>query len=92
MQIGITKILATINDLKETAVDGVALVKAMARGPFGLGAILAAAVQIAGDVKSLLANAPGALPEFQDLDSAEVGQISTAAYDCVKDILAALAA
>lgn len=90
MTTGIVHVLATITDLKETAVDGIALTKAIAKGPFGLGQIFAAVFQISSDVQSLIADAPAALPEFQDLDSAEVGQIGAAAYDCVKAILAAI--
>lgn len=92
MSIGIDSTLKTIVDLKDTAVDGVALAKAAARGPFGIGAVFAGVIKIVGDVKDLVANAPAALPEMKDLDITEVGQIGSAAYDCVKAIIAALAA
>lgn len=92
MAIGIVHILSTITDLQETAVDGIALAKAAARGPFGLGQLFAAVIQVAGDVKALITDAPAALPEFEELDSAEVGQIGAASYDCVKAIMAALIA
>jgi hypothetical protein len=91
MTTGIVHVLATIQDLQETAVDGIAAAKAAARGPFGLGALFAAVLKIAVDVKSLVADAPASMPEFADLDSTEVGQIGTAAYDCVKAVLVALA-
>ena len=92
MTIGIVNVLKTITDLKETAVDGIAVAKAAMRGPFGVGQLFAGIVAIMGDVKDLVADAPASLPEFQDLDADEVGQIGSASYECVKAVLAALAA
>ncbi len=88
---GIVSVLATIQALKETAVDGIALAKAASRGPFGIGAVIAGVLKVAGDVKDVVSAAPAAWPELQELDSAEVGQLGSAAYDCVKAIVVALA-
>lgn len=90
MSTGIVHVIKTIADLQETAVDAIGLVQAATRGPLGIGAVFAAIVQVAGDVKALVADAPAALPELQDLDGAEVGQIGAAAYECVKAIMSAL--
>lgn len=92
MSLGIAHVLKTITDLQETAVDAIGLAQAATRGPLGIGAVFAAIVQVAGDVKALVADAPTAWPELHDLDSAEVGQLGTAAYECVKAVLLALAA
>ncbi len=92
MSLGITSVLKTIADLQDLAIHGIDLAKAASGGPFALGAILAGVVKLAGDVKDLVADAPMALPEMADLDSAEVGKLGSASYDCVKAVLAALAA
>ena len=92
MSLGISNALKAIADLQAIAVDGVKLVKAFGRGAMGLGAVLAAVFELAAAVKDLVADAPAALPELKDLDTAEAGQAGAAAYDCVKAVIAALAA
>ncbi len=86
--IGIEKTLKTIGDLKNLAVDGIKIAKS---GPFGLG-ILTGLLKIAGDIKDVVADAPGALPELKDLDGNESSQIGAAAYDLVSSVVGALVA
>ncbi len=90
--IGIDKTLETISDLTSLGINAIYLAKAATRGVLGWGQILAGVVKVAGDVKELVADAPSALPELKDLDSAEMGVIGSAAYDAVKAIVMALAA
>lgn len=92
MALGIVKTLEVISDLKALAVDGIGLAKSATRGPIGWPALLAAVVKVAGDVKDLVADAPEALPELKEVDPAEAGQLATAAYGLVKDVMAALVA
>lgn len=93
MSLPITQTLKTLSDLQTVIVDGVKMAKDAAAGGFGSWAKLFTDVMgVASDVRSVVTDAPGALPELKDVDAAEAGQIATAAYDLVKAVVAAVVA
>mgnify|MGYP001591939965 CR=1 FL=1 len=93
MSAGVVKAIECISDLKDLAVDGIALAKAATRGALGWGAVFAGVVKVGADIKELAADAPSALPELADgISEAEAAQLGAASYVCVKAIVAALAA
>lgn len=79
---GIQETLETIQALKELVVDAIDVSK---------GGItfsdLAKLFEIIGDLKDLADSAPKALPELKDLDAGEIGQISAAAYQALREIV-----
>lgn len=81
----VTKTLETFDDLGNIAVDGITLVKkGISFASFG------AIIDLLGQVKELVADAPMALPELMDLDAAEAAQVGQAAYVVVSKIMVAL--
>ncbi len=83
---GIDKTLETLEAVGELVVDVVDLMK---KG-VGLGS-LARLLGVLHDLSLIGEDAPGALPELADVDSAEAGRIATTAYVVVKRIVAAVA-
>lgn len=83
---GIDKTLETLEDVGELVVDVVDLVK---RG-VGIGSLgrLFEVVRVLTEVGR---DAPMALPELTDVDSAEAGRIASAAYVQIKRIVVAVA-
>lgn len=77
------KVLA---DLGKVAVDGIHI----AKHGVGIGA-LQDIFALMGDVKDLIAEAPKALPELQDMDAKEAAEMAQAAYEMVKAVIAAIA-
>lgn len=84
MSTGIAHVKLTLSGLLKLACDGIGLVK----GGVSFGSVQKV-LALVGDVKQLLENAPGALPELQDLDAAEVGELGSLAYAGVIQIVAA---
>lgn len=84
---GIDKTKAVLENLFELAADAIVV----AKGGVGLGSFKKI-LEIIGDVKGLLENAPGAWPELQELDANEVGQLGSAAYSGVLKVISAVKA
>lgn len=74
--------LKTIKDLEKLVLDGEALKKS----GFNVFNLIALGV----DVKNLVLDGQGALPELSELDPNEMGQIFAASYAAIKTIFAAL--
>ncbi len=85
MVIGIAKTKATIGAITELVLDGIDLAK---KG-VGLGSI-GKVFEIVNDIKVIVDNLPGAMPELQDLQAAEVGEIGSFAYECAVKIIGAI--
>lgn len=93
MSLPITQTLKTLADLQAVVVGAVKMAKDAKVGGFGSWAtLLSDVMRVATDVKTIVTDAPGALPELKDVDGEEAGQIATAAYECVKAVIAAIAA
>lgn len=84
--VGIDKTLATVSDVRELLMDGVALVKA---GNLGLGSAQKA-IEIAQDLYKLAMDAQGAMPELKDLDVVESARLTAAVYSAVRDVMVAM--
>lgn len=83
----IQKTLETIGDAGSISVDIISL----AKGGLKL-STFTVVLDLLGNLKELVGDAPLALPELTDLDAGESAQLGAAAYDTVKKIMAALAA
>lgn len=87
MVVGIASTKKVLIELSELAVDAITLVKH--------GSIFSALPKLAeifADAKALVADAPHALPELEDLDQAEAAALAAAAYQAVHAILQAIQA
>lgn len=84
---GIEKTVATFDELGNLAFDMISIVKA---GGFKLTS-LPKLLDMLTQANALVKDAPAALPELQDLDSAEAAQVGAAAFVLVKKVLGALA-
>lgn len=85
--VGIEHALKSVDAVKALVIDGVKVAKD------GLSlSDLPALFKVLNDVKNVLDHAPQALPELKDLDPTEAGQLTTAAYQAVQEILVAVAA
>ena len=85
MTIGIPKTLETMKTVQDLAVRLIQVAKA----PTIL-AFFAQAPAIFADVRIIADDAPLVVPELQDLDAQEVGQLGTAAYQLVTAVVQAL--
>ncbi len=86
--VGITATLKLVADVKETLLDGVKVYKKANGGPFAWFALVGVIAELATDMKTIMTDAPPALPELGDIDSAEAGQLMAATYDCFKAVVA----
>lgn len=85
---GIEATLVTFKDLQALAIDAVGIVKA---GGFKFSA-LPKLLDSLTKINALIKDVPQALPELKDLDASEGIQLATAAFDLVKNVIAAVAA
>jgi hypothetical protein len=85
MSLGVDESLKAVKAVKELVLGGIEISKngINIRDLPKLFAVLA-------DLKALADSAPSVMPEFKDLDAAEVGQLSEALYAAVKECLEAL--
>ncbi len=84
---GIEESLKTISDVKGLAVDSISLFKDGGFSFLKIGAIL----RVMSEVNALVVDGKGSLPELKDLEPAEVGQLTTAAFAAMKAIISSLA-
>lgn len=84
---GVQHSKALLDQVVILVMDGIHIAKT----GVGLGA-LTKLYELISAVKSLVEEAPQALPELLDLDSAESGELAQAAYAAVKKIVASVAA
>jgi hypothetical protein len=84
-QIGIDHSKRVIADLQAIAITGVKI----AKHGIGFGA-LKQVLDLIGQAKDLIVEAQAALPEIKDLDSQEVGQLSSACYELVRGVIDAV--
>jgi hypothetical protein len=87
MSVGITKTLEVISVVQDLAVRAVAVFKEPSFFKF-----LSAAPALFSDVSTLSSDAAMVLPELQDIDAGEVGQLGSAAYKLVVAVVAAIKA
>ncbi len=85
---GIDKTLETFSDLSKLSVDVIAVIKS---GGITFGS-LPKILSMVSEISELMKDAPAALPELQDLDMNEAGQVGAAAFALVKSVIQAVAA
>lgn len=92
MSVGITKTLGVIAAVKDAAIQGVAVSKLLPVNFWNIVKFVPVVQKLVTDLQVVAQDAPDVLPELQDLDAAEVGQIGSAAYQAVVDVVKALQA
>lgn len=86
--VGIQHTKKILSDLGDVALAAVGIVKA--HGSI-IGSI-SKLYEVLKNVKDIIAEAPQALPELKDIDSAEAGEIASLTYGLVRSLVVAIAA
>lgn len=82
---GIDHSKKVVEDLGKLVMDAIPI----AKHGVGIGAI-SQLFTILADVKDLLAEAPQALPELKDMDSAKAGELSSVCYEMVRRVITSI--